>query len=97
VRHREALAGTDVDEDEDASAAAATLRFEISFHRPCGSQRRRHQRRQSAVEQARTRLRTEAAACETLELEMTQCVASVPGDNVQSPPAADQEAVCVSK
>ena len=72
----------DDDDDEDVDAATLPrLRFEITFHRPCGSLRRR-QRRQDAVEQGTTphagrRRRTEAGPCETIELDMTQCATSV--------------------
>jgi len=77
----------DDDDDEDVDPALLPrLRFEITFHSPCGSLRRR-QRRQGTVEQRAAahdgrRRRTETGACETIELEMTQGATSAVACNI---------------
>ena len=78
-----ASSGDDDDEDDGGNAAAALprLRFEITFHRPCGSQRRR-QRRHVAVEQEAVPLdagprRAATEPGETIELDiLSQCAPS---------------------
>ena len=87
TRHRGGLLAAVDDDDEDGDLRPPPrLRFEITFHRPCGSQRRRQQRRQGAVEQGASssgvgRQPTEARPGETIELEIVPCVSSVPADD----------------
>ena len=85
-RDNRLVTGDDDDDDDDDEedmdhASLPRLRFEITFHRPCGSLRRR-QRRHGPVEPGTTQRdgrrgrRTESGPCETIELDMTQCAAS---------------------
>ena len=69
----------DDDEDEDP-ASLPRLRFEISFHRPCGSLRRRQRRQHvvghEAAQLDRGRRGTGTGPGQTIELEVTQCATS---------------------
>jgi len=83
--HRNDPPAVDDDDDEDGDPASVPrLRFEITFHRPCGSLRRR-QRRQHGVGHDAAQLDggqsgTGTVPSETIELEITQCVASAVDD-----------------
>ena len=70
----------DDDDDEDGDPAAPRLRFEISFHRPCGSLRRRQRRHAEVQHVDEARRRNDVGPGETIELDMTQFVASVADD-----------------